>query len=664
MNRVAILQLHAFPGLFMIQALRKSLWLLPFLVFFSGCNDRETIEKTIVQPLPSRSQEMPDDRLEDKKVQFLPELVDRRPLKDWEVNQSESIIALNVQMVREDQERLLLQLQPTYAELRSLDPQQFGTAGILPSVNMVDGKVKQFDDGLFAALETLALRGSTDCLASYPDMFRRWLKLLPADSEAAAFLQVGISLAKDGKKGMELEIKNPEAAEKWSKQFTADAAKTKPISFYTWSEDLKNCWHFMNFFETSFPLDSPVLRDLQNAVAKDQELLNDYRSAVAHYSGLSNPGADLSLADLVDINLSDLAAVNAKAQSIGLTVNQISLFPQATSRESELINKLFPQGIPSGTDFMMELVRRIRSGEVDLTPRSSDSLRPSGWYDHQVYALETLLLSEKGEEFNKLLLSKSYKLRMLDAFKAMITKRRETHARTIMTDAKSPAAKPLESIQPRLRVEPAPTYYLRTARSYQFIEQHLLKTLGPDCLKKLKGLKQSSERELSLGDELAWMKQLFFGLYLVSCDDIGLKPSLSKTDEVDQAKAYESANSWLANVWSDPDLAVDTRVAVPIFLDRINQRTHLWITTGVRLTKLDTRYATPPRIRPAGSSEDWQVVESKQLKNSLYLVAVDEFAQIEVPGIRTISREELREALPSGKTREEVISILEERFSK
>jgi hypothetical protein len=232
------------------------------------------------------------------------------------------------------------------------------------------------------------------------------------------------------------------------------------------------------------------------------------------------------------------------------------------------------------------------------------------------------------------------------------------------TDAMAPAARRLESIQPRLRVEPAPTYYLRTARSYQFIEQHLTKTLGPDCLKKLKGLKQSGQRDQSLADELGSMKQLFYGLYLVSCDDIGLKPSLSQTDEVDQAKAYESASSWLATIWSDPDISVDTRVAVPVFFDRINQRTHLWITTGVRLTKLDTRYETPPRIRPTGSSDDWQVVERNQLKNSLYLIAVDEFAQIELSGIRTISREELREALPSGKTREEVISILEERFSR
>ena len=75
---------------------------------------------------------------------------------------------------------------------------------------------------------------------------------------------------------------------------------------------------------------------------------------------------------------------------------------------------------------MKELVQAIRSGKVDLTPREN-----SGWYDHQVYALETMLLPEVGEEHNKLLLTKPYKKRMLEAFAALITKRRETHVRQL-----------------------------------------------------------------------------------------------------------------------------------------------------------------------------------------------------------------------------------------
>ena len=47
---------------------------------------------------------------------------------------------------------------------------------------------------------------------------------------------------------------------------------------------------------------------------------------------------------------------------------------------------------------------------MDLKPR-----KDGGWYDYQVYALETLLLPERGEETNKLMLTKTYKKRMLEA---------------------------------------------------------------------------------------------------------------------------------------------------------------------------------------------------------------------------------------------------------
>ena len=51
---------------------------------------------------------------------------------------------------------------------------------------------------------------------------------------------------------------------------------------------------------------------------------------------------------------------------------------------------------------MARLIIAIRSGEVQLRPRESD-----GWYQHQVYALETLLLPSRGSESNKLLLTSS-----------------------------------------------------------------------------------------------------------------------------------------------------------------------------------------------------------------------------------------------------------------
>ncbi len=104
----------------------------------------------------------------------------------------------------------------------------------------------------------------------------------------------------------------------------------------------------------------------------------------------------------------------------------IAVFPSSRSKETELFRRLFPQGLPPSADLMKELIKAIRNGKVDLAPKPS-----SGWYEYQIYALETFLLPEKGEENPKLLLTKAYKKRMLEAFQALMTKRRETHARDV-----------------------------------------------------------------------------------------------------------------------------------------------------------------------------------------------------------------------------------------
>src|SRR5258707_570485 len=152
---------------------------------------------------------------------------------------------------------------------------------------------------------------------------------------------------------------------------------------------------------------------------------------------------------LLDVN----GAPTARATHSGVAV-----FPPSTSRETVLFETLFPAGLPANADLMNELVQAIRSGKVDLRPTAD-----SGWYEYQVHALETLLLPEKGAEHNKLLLMKAYKKRMLEAFRATITKRRETHVRQLATPGLAGAAPlggyfpPPEQIKPRLRVEPCPS---------------------------------------------------------------------------------------------------------------------------------------------------------------------------------------------------------------
>jgi hypothetical protein len=620
---------------------------------YNALTNSETREITQRQPPAPKDPALQDDILSEKHPIFDPDLADRRKFGDWEVNLSEAITALDVPMVQTDREPQLLQLFPSYSHLLEQQRIHFPELAILPSVNMLDGKAKQFDDGLYAALEQALLQGNEPDIASHENLIRQWLAEVPADGKAADFLKAGLKLLESNDTSSLLASGESEGVQQWLSKFQREELANPPIAFYSWNEDLEKCWRFGSYFQIPFALESPEAVELIEALRKNTTLLEQYQKILTLYASLSNPPADPSFLSLIDPDVPRSTAINS-----------VTLFPQSTSRETELFNKLFRDGIPRDANLMLELVRRIRSGAIDLRPHPIDSSAPSGWYDYQVYALETLLVAEKGDEFHKLLLSKNYKQRMMDAFKALISKRRETHAKSMApTDSPAVSQKPTVLV-PRLRVEPAPSYYLRTARSYQFLQNVLLTHLGEEYLKQLHGLKKEGERPLDLAAELEEVKNLFYGLYLISCEDIGLRPQLDSGEVENETLCYDSAQAWLNKLWDDSDFATDTRVSVPIGADPQRNTTRLWTTVGVRLAKLQTRYATPPKIRVAGSGGDWEDAAGIKLGSITYLIAVDEFVEFEIRGTRGISREKLRSALPSGKTREELLQALQATFGK
>lgn len=621
----------------------------------TGCGSRipgidpnvYVVEHTDYNPPKPVNDELTDDRLEDKQTSLLPELVDRRPLEEWLVNQSDAVIRLDVPLIKPDHDQKLLELHPSYAAAAS-------SAQVLPSVNLIDGKAKQFDDGLYAAVDLALFQGVADGRFGHIALVKRLLAAVESKSPAAAYLAAGLTLG-----GVETRVASDSERLELIRKFEANPALSKPIGFYTWNDSLQRCWRFMRYFQEPLNETDPIVTDLLKAIQADPALAEECQQSAQFFAKLTNPLSRLTLTDLIGVDRTSSSALSALRSHRGVKEDNqgASLFPASTSRETELFNKLFPLGIPAGTDLMKTLIRRIRSGEVDLTPREN-----SGWYDYQVYALETMLLPERGEERNKLLLTKPYKKRMLEAFQALITKRRETHVRQLESAGPKAAAPPprLQSIAPRLRIEPCPSFYLRTARSYSFLQTFLLASLGEEALKQMHGLRKEGDRPVDLLTELAAQRDLFYGLYLVSCDDIGHPSALKSEEHPDPERCYEAALAWLNQVAerADPDLAQDTRVAVPIYVDRFRKTTRLWVTLGVRLTRLESSYARPPRIKPANGTGDWEVVEGHLLKGSDYLIAVDEFAEVEISTLTPPTRNELREICDTHKTKEKIIQAL------
>jgi hypothetical protein len=472
---------------------------------------------------------------------------------------------------------------------------------------------------------------------------------LPADSAARPFLAAALELAG---RPVELAAGEQSAANAYRVSFEQDAARSKPIGFYTWSDELKQVWRFYRFLQEEFgsqQMDVP--RALSGALSKAPELRKEHAALNGFYGRLTNPQTCLSLEALIEGG-DDLASL---AQRGGVRHAAVAVFPPSTSRETELFERLFPQGLPQGANLMIELIRAVRSGQVDLAPRKDD-----GWYQYQAYALETFLLPSRGQEEQKLLLTSSYKKRLVEAFQALITKRRETHARQLDTAKSVAEGRPLArgEVQPRLRVEPCATFYLRTARAYAFLENFLLATVGQERLARLHGFRETGEREPTLAVELEAMRQRFYGFYLVSCEDIGLRPQLLSDEPVDQPAARRAALDWLAKLDNDRDLACDTRVSVPIFQDVQRGKTRLWATLGVRLARLDASYARPPKVRPKDGSADWKEPERYQVGESHYVIAVDEFAEIELAGSASLTRAELRAACDAHQTKEAIVAAL------
>ncbi len=581
-----------------------------------------------------------DDLLQDKNPTFDPSVVDRRPHGDWQVNASGAVVRLNPPHLFDESagDRPLL---PSYAVALG----QGGTAR-LASINLIDGKAKQFDDGLYAAIDRAYYTGDPAlgaAIEGHRALLGRLRERVAPGSAAADWLAAGLSL--DSTHPPTGKLSQP--ARRLADQFTSNEAQSKPIGFYTWDATLGDCFRVLRF--CSQPLPEPVVAELARVLRADADLLARYTQASSFYGRLTNP--------LDGRTLTDFATDPDLKFTPGM---KVMLFPPSTSREGELFRQLFPTGPPPDAQLMRALVMAIRSGTVDLAPDAR-----SGWYEYQAFALEPMLLPERGQGADHLLLTRDYKKRLLVAFEALLTKRRETHARQLpmavgaMARAHLPATVP--PLAPRLRLEPNPSYYLRTARSYAFVADLLAATFGAPALQAIHGLTATGPRPSSLGAEVRAMRDLFLGFALLSSEDIGHRLDLTPAEIDRQGPAEAAATAWLdqvaANPGADPDLAADTRVAIPIGMNPQTRKVRLWATIGVSMTSLKVDYARPPRVRPAAGG-DWRPLRPTETEASFRSIAVDEFAEIELDGGRVLNRAELRAICDTHKTRDAIRQAL------
>jgi len=592
-----------------------------------------------------------DDPLADKHPEYFdePSLWKTLPtpnVSDWkllEINKSAAVVSLDLPKVEEDERPIVEQRFTTYRA--ALDYLNANSLPWVPSVQMADQKLKSFSDAALAAIE-MYTQHDAEVLGGGRQVFLERLldALLIRDANEAAILPA-TALKLSGIEPALPEEVNKRATE-LQERFLADEYASKPGGYYTRNETLRRIFQQNRFCQQKLQnlFDAATAEHIASAIAttlRDNEALaTSYRAILALQSRTTNPpqGAFSSFLEYT-------AGASESAASL-------ALFPPSGSVENSLYLEIYDFTQLPDESIMNRLIRAIREGEVDLAPDAN-----SGWYSYQIHALETLLVPERAQEGGKLLLSKAYKERLIDAFQTMLTKQRELHL-GFLFQPKSDVFQELATIAPNISIDPTATVYLRTARALRFLQTAVTGILGEPAWDSIR--LENGER---LADALPQQVNLFYGLYLAVCDDLGMPPVFMPEElapaQIDEAKS--TAKAWLDTCQSDAIYSEDVRYIVPVITDMAHSEVRYWMTTGIRLLKVKAEYGRPPRFRVDGkliSADQNPNYEGIHLAPREFYLPVEEFAEATGPST-PYTREEFRALCDAAGSREAIIRTVE-----
>jgi hypothetical protein len=332
---------------------------------------------------------------------------------------------------------------------------------------------------------------------------------------------------------------------------------------------------------------------------------------------------------------------------------RLAFLPGSHSKESDFFDGLYcGGGAPAAVNLIDVLINGLRGHDLDLAPTAD-----SGWYDYQLFALETLLLPERGAENQNMLLTAGYKRKLIDSFKSILIQHRETHVKQLAYSQRGSAEIPPVDVYPLFPVEPFPTFYLRTARAYRFLLTFLEANLGTGVLDGTRRLRETGDSTTAvLSVELAAHIQLLYGLYFLSADAVGMDRNGAllpdELIEVPPDAAVTRARAWLKDWRTDPDVASDPRVIVPIWQD--DTTTRYWAVIGVKAVRARASFVSghEPEIT-------WPDCASQNIVAHDYTLLVEETAEVEIGNAhRPLTRAELRAVCDRYTTKDDIVRAL------
>jgi hypothetical protein len=532
-----------------------------------------------------------------------------------------------------------------------ISPTQTALSTSLVSGAMMAQKAKQFDDGLYAAVDLAAQSGAGS--------FRGKAVLLKTLLPKLTGLQAGSSVAGVLFGAAELgrvPIEAPAALGPFVKatvqRFQADELRSKPIGFYTWSDPLKRIFQQDRMLQSELT-DKRGIETLVHALHADEEARSLYEGYLELVSQLTNP----LVAEKPDLRrfLAQLDANNMHMEDGGYF-----FFPPSRAHETELATRLYGnRPIPEGSNLIDEFIKGIRQGSLPLEPQGR-----SGWYDYQTWALEPLVIPEKMPEAARLYLRDRYMKQLEELFKGILALTRETHIKQLDFPLAGGLGAGWERDQilvaPELTAEPLYSYYLRRAISYRFIRTVLERTFGDAGLRGMHRLTADGAAALNLDKELRHVSALFYGAAITVGRELGMADS--PKDEADWGSGEgPDADAVTFERWAkernDPDLTRDARMMVPVFYDRGRGKTKVWVFLGwsQRPVRVDFRNFPDVKVRDVRGQDVTDQIRIK-FESRTYRLAYPVMAEVYVT--KLLNRDEFRAHCDRHKTRRAILESL------
>ncbi|MBY0589476.1 hypothetical protein K2X85_20060 [bacterium] len=610
----------------------------------------ETVEVRVAPEQSPLSGAISDDLLATKLTR--PLNFDESVKSPWkwqenEVNISNSVIKLGLDLVDGEKEPVFTKIFPSAAKVReAVAGIEKGEASLIPSASMIFAMGREFDSGVLGALDLALVDGKNDAKIGLVDVVEKIFNKLEKTDQVRTFLAAALEIA-----GRKVDVFPEEVVRRniWLNRYRNNRrVASPPVDFYTWNDDLVRAYDVETFLQDEFPKKQWFMAaQLARTLAKEEnaDLLRQYRYILEAFDLIYLPRRVFTIDDLTNFKLvGDESIMDMFRKRAGMHY-RIMFLPPSWRREQIHFAEMLPMGVHAGLDPISELTQRSMIGFISFIPPSG---RP-GLEQYQAMALDALLAEKPTIESDKVLFTLPYKERLINPFFA-VTKKVVDPNRYMQATTWTPTDE--AKISPKLRIEPMPMFYLRSARAYNYMFRAASAILGPQSIRDVKRIMPNGQRsEKPLFDDLRAIQRLFYGLYMITCEDLGAAPTFESVDDVNREECYKEATDWLAHAFDSPEARNDDRFISPTIDVRASDKKNgdllflTWANLGYQLLKTSSSFVPErgPQIRGTQPGAIWGSPEASKLGESHYLLPILRFKLLELVSRGSLAPKEFRE---------------------